>query len=170
MKKIPVKKIAYSAVVAAMYFALTILLQPVSYGPIQLRLSEALVMLPYIMPESILGITIGCALANCFSVFSVYDAVFGTLATLVAGILTSRIKNRFLAGIPPVLVNALVLPLMWYLLGVETAYYISLLSIIASESLVVYCIGIPLTALIQKKVPSLVTRRSFLKDENDSLK
>ena len=99
-----------------------------------------------------------------------YAAVFGTLATLVAGILTSRIKNRFLAGIPPVLVNALVLPLMWYLLGVETAYYISLLSIIASESLVVYCIGIPLTALIQKKVPSLVTRRSFLKDENDSLK
>ena len=55
MKRIPVKKIAYSAVVAAMYFALTLLLQPISFGPVQFRLSEALVMLPYIMPESILA-------------------------------------------------------------------------------------------------------------------
>lgn len=78
MKRIPVKKIAYSAVVAAMYFALTLLLQPISFGPVQFRLSEALVMLPYIMPESILGITIGCAAANAFSTFPVYDVIFGS--------------------------------------------------------------------------------------------
>ena len=99
MKRIPVKKIAYSAVVAAMYFALTLLLQPISFGPVQFRLSEALVMLPYIMPESILGITIGCAAANAFSTFPVYDVIFGSLATLIAGILTSKIKNAWLSGI-----------------------------------------------------------------------
>ena len=129
MKRIPVKKIAYSAVVAAMYFALTLLLQPISFGPVQFRLSEALVMLPYIMPESILGITIGCAAANAFSTFPVYDVIFGSLATLIAGILTSKIKNAWLSGLPPVLLNALVLPLMWYLLGTDAAYWVNLISI-----------------------------------------
>lgn len=98
MKRIPVKKIAYSAVVAAMYFALTLLLQPISFGPIQFRLSEALVMLPYIMPESILGITIGCAAANAFSTFPVYDVIFGSLATLIAGYLRQRLKTPGFPG------------------------------------------------------------------------
>ncbi len=159
--KIPIKSIAYSAVIAAMYFALTMLLQPISFGPIQFRLSEALVMLPYIMPESVVGITLGCLLANCFSTFPLYDAIFGTLATLLAGIATRYIKNRWLAGLPPIFTNALILPLMWYILGVETAYWISLLSIIASETAVVYAVGVPLIALLQKKAPQLVTRKDF---------
>ena len=159
MKRIPVKKIAYSAVVAAMYFALTLLLQPISFGPVQFRLSEALVMLPYIMPESILGITIGCAAANAFSTFPVYDVIFGSL---VAGILTSKIKNAWLSGLPPVLLNALVLPLMWYLLGTDAAYWVNLISITLSEAVVIFFIGVPLVLLIKKKVPSLVTRKAFL--------
>ena len=162
MKRIPVKKIAYSAVVAAMYFALTLLLQPISFGPVQFRLSEALVMLPYIMPESILGITIGCAAANAFSTFPVYDVIFGSLATLIAGILTSKIKNAWLSGLPPVLLNALVLPLMWYLLGTDAAYWVNLISITLSETVVIFFIGVPLVLLIKKKVPSLVTRKAFL--------
>lgn len=162
MKRIPVKKIAYSAVVAAMYFALTLLLQPISFGPVQFRLSEALVMLPYIMPESILGITIGCAAANAFSTFPVYDVIFGSLATLIAGILTSKIKNAWLSGLPPVLLNALVLPLMWYLLGTDAAYWVNLISITLSEAVVIFFIGVPLVLLIKKKVPSLVTRKAFL--------
>ncbi len=167
MKRIPVKKIAYSAVVSAMYFALTVLLQPISFGPVQFRLSEALVMLPYIMPESILGLTIGCAVANSFSTFPLYDVIFGSLATLVAGILTSRIKNVWLAGLPPVLMNALVLPLMWYFLGVDSAYWINLISITVSEAVVIYFVGIPLVLLLKKKAPSLVTRKIFL-DETPS--
>ena len=162
MKRIPVKKIAYSAVVAAMYFALTLLLQPISFGPVQFRLSEALVMLPYIMPESILGITIGCAAANAFSTFPVYDVIFGSLATLIAGILTSKIKNAWLSGLPPVLLNALVLPLMWYLLGTDAAYWVNLISITLSEAVVIFFIGVPLVLLIKKKGPSLVTRKAFL--------
>lgn len=162
MKRIPVKKIAYSAVVAAMYFALTLLLQPISFGPVQFRLSEALVMLPYIMPESILGITIGCAAANAFSTFPVYDVIFGSLATLIAGILTSKIKNAWLSGLPPVLLNALVLPLMWYLLGTDAAYWVNLISITLSEAVVIFFIGVSLVLLIKKKVPSLVTRKAFL--------
>lgn len=162
MKRIPVKKIAYSAVVAAMYFALTLLLQPISFGPVRFRLSEALVMLPYIMPESILGITIGCAAANAFSTFPLYDVIFGSLATLIAGILTSKIKNAWLSGLPPVLLNALVLPLMWYLLGTDAAYWVNLISITLSEAVVIFFIGVPLVLLIKKKVPSLVTRKAFL--------
>lgn len=163
MKNLPVKKIAYSAVVAAMYFALTMLLQPISYGPVQFRLSEALVMLPFIMPESVLGITIGCLLSNIFSTaFPLYDAIFGTLATFIAGIMTRFIKNKWLAGIPPVFFNALTLPLMWYVLGTDMLYWINLLSITISETAVVYCVGIPLVTLIRKNAPSLVTRKDFL--------
>lgn len=170
MKRIPVKKIAYSAVVAAMYFALTLLLQPISFGPVQFRLSEALVMLPYIMPESVLGITLGCAAANAFSTFPLYDVIFGSLATLIAGFLTSKIKNVWLSGLPPVLMNALVLPLMWYLVGSDAAYWLNLVSITLSEAVVVYFIGIPLVILLKKKAHGLVTRKIFLdetKQENN---
>lgn len=166
MKRLSVKYIAYSAVVAAMYFSLTMLIQPLSYGPVQFRLSEALAMLPFIMPESVLGITVGCLLSNIFSTtFPVYDAIFGTLATFAAGLMTRYIKNKWLAGLPPVLINAVTLPLMWYLAGGDAAYWLNFATILASQTVIIYCVGVPLITLIQKKMPSLVTRGSFRKKD-----
>lgn len=162
MPKFTTKFIAKSAVIAAMYATLTLVLQPLSFGTVQIRFSEALTMLPYIMSEGVVGVIVGCLIANCFSPFGIYDVVFGTLATAVAAVLTYKIKNKWLAALPPVFVNALILPLLWQFLGSTEAYWISLLSIVLSQSAVVYLLGIPLVALILKILPSEISNPKFL--------
>ena len=89
-----------SALVAAVYFALATALQPVSFGPVQFRLSEALVLLPVFMPESIIGVTLGCFLSNFFY-STMYDVIFGTVATGVAAVLTFLLRRtKFLYVLP----------------------------------------------------------------------
>ncbi|HOJ15875.1 MAG: QueT transporter family protein [Caldisericia bacterium] len=105
-----VKVFVRGTLIAAIYFALTVALQPVSYGHIQIRISEILAVLPYFFPESIAGLTVGCILANLFSPFGLMDVVFGALCTLIAAILTysvRKIKKPYLGIIPPILINAL---------------------------------------------------------------
>ena len=106
------RKLAASAVVAAAYAALTVVLAPISYGAVQFRVSEALTALPFFMPCTAWGLWIGCILANLYT-GSVVDIVFGSLATLLAALLTARfgkrgntIKNRLLGCLMPVLFNA----------------------------------------------------------------
>ena len=107
-------KMAVIAIVAAAYAALTIILAPISYGPIQFRVSEALTALPFLMPCTVWGIFLGCILANLYT-GSVLDIVFGSLATLLAGLLTAwfgkkgnTVKNRLLGCLMPVLFNAVI--------------------------------------------------------------
>ena len=102
-----------AALVAAAYFALATLLQPVSFGPVQFRLSEALVLLPLFMPEAVVGVTVGCFLTN-FIYSTPYDVLFGTVATALAALLTCLLRrHRILAALPPVILNALLVPLIW---------------------------------------------------------
>ena len=107
-------KMAVIAIVAAAYAALTIVLAPISYGPIQFRVSEALTALPFLMPCTVWGVFLGCILANLYT-GSVLDIVFGSLATLLAGLLTawfgkkgSTVKNRLLGCLMQVLFNAVI--------------------------------------------------------------
>lgn len=113
MTKKPVIYLVRSAVISALYFCLTTVLSPISFGVVQFRLSEALTMLPFLFPEASIGLCIGCALSNIVSPFGIWDVIVGSLVTLVAGILTSKIKNVYLAGLPPVLLNAFILPIVW---------------------------------------------------------
>ena len=76
------------AVIAALYFVLTFFVPAISYGPLQFRVGEALTLLPIIMPEAAIGVTLGCFIANVFSPYAWYDMVFGTLATAIAALLT----------------------------------------------------------------------------------
>ncbi len=106
--------LAVVGLIAAAYAALTILLAPISYGPIQFRVSEALTVLPFLMPGTVWGVFIGCLLANLYT-GSVLDIVFGSLATLLAGLLTawfgrkgSTVKTRLLGCLMPVLFNAVI--------------------------------------------------------------
>ena len=108
-------KLAVSAVIAAVYAALTIALAPISYGPVQFRVSEALTALPFLMPGTVWGIFAGCILANLYT-GSVVDIVFGSLATLLAALLTARIgkqgstiKSRLLGCLMPVVFNAVII-------------------------------------------------------------
>ncbi|MBQ2714155.1 MAG: QueT transporter family protein [Clostridia bacterium] len=138
------------AVISALYFCLTTLLAPISFGAIQFRLAEAMCLLPMLFPEASVGLCIGCALANLSSPFGVWDVVVGSLVTLVAGFLTSKIKNVWLAGLPPILLNAFILPIIWSVMGVGELYILNVLSLLVSQSVVIYAGGIPLVKGLKK--------------------
>ena len=148
------------AVEAALYFVLTFFVPAISYGPLQFRVGEALTLLPIIFPEATIGVTIGCLLANVFSPYAWYDMVFGTLATLVGAVLTYLIGRALkekklvvrclVGGIPPIVVNALVLPLIWYLTGTDLGYFINMGMIALTQAGAVWVLGIPLVLGLDK--------------------
>ncbi len=111
MKSKSLKFFARAGAIAALYIALTYLTYSFAYGEIQVRISEALTVLPYIFPEAVWGLTIGCFIANIGSPFGPIDMVFGTTFTLIAALITYYLgrkkKPAFLAPIPPIIVNAL---------------------------------------------------------------
>ena len=90
--------IAYAAISGAVYAVLTFAIAPIAYGPIQLRLTEALCILPFFFPVTAWGLFIGCAISNLMSSAGVLDVVFGSLATLIAALLTARIGKPYREG------------------------------------------------------------------------
>lgn len=108
-----VRKLVRCALVAALYVALCLALAPFSYGAIQVRVAEALCLLPVFGPEYIVAVTLGCLLAN-FLGSTLIDVVFGTLATLLACLVTYKLRNVRVRGLalpaalPPILFNALI--------------------------------------------------------------
>ena len=78
------RALARGAIIAALYTALTVLLAPLSYGEVQIRFSEAFTLLPILMPEAVPALLVGCLLANILGGCTIFDIVFGSLATLLA--------------------------------------------------------------------------------------
>lgn len=107
------RRLARGAMVAAAYVALCLIFQPISYGPVQVRLAEALCLLPVFGAEYIAALGLGCFLANLFG-YGILDAVFGTAATLLACCVTYKLRGLRLRGLalpaslPPVLFNAVI--------------------------------------------------------------
>ena len=150
------------AFIAAAYAGLTYLsnIFGLAYGPIQLRVSEVLTILPVFTPAAIPGLTIGCFLANIGS-FNVADLLFGTLATLAAAILTYFLKDikwggvPYLALFPPVIVNAVVIGFeiaLFYLDGGFTfwGFIISGIEVGIGQLIVCYVFGIPFYLVVKK--------------------
>ena len=102
------RSLVLAGLVAAVYSAVTLLFAPLSYGPVQVRISEALTLLPFILPEAVPGLFVGCVLANLAGGFGILDVVLGSAATLAAAMITARMPNAWLASVPPVMVNMLV--------------------------------------------------------------
>ena len=101
--------LARGALIAALYAATTLLLAPISYGEIQVRIAESLTLLPILLPEAVPALTIGCLLANVLGGCTIFDIVFGTLATLLAAICTRRLRSHLrLASAMPVLFNGVI--------------------------------------------------------------
>lgn len=160
--KSQVKKLTLSAMIAAIYFVFCFIEQGFASGAIQCRLSEALCLLPLFFPEAILGITIGCLIFNITTGIA-YDMIFGTLATLLGGIITyfigRVIKNTplriILGGLSPVLLNAIIIPFV-IIYGYESpdAYWYLFLTVSIGEALAVYVAGtiiyFPMQKLLQK--------------------
>ncbi len=144
------KGMALSAAIAAVYAVLTYVLAPISYGPVQFRVAEALTLLPILIPEAIPGLFVGCLLANLLGGYGAADIIFGSLATLAAAILTYRLrKNRYMAALPPVIVNAVVIGIMLNVVaGFElftTMGYVAL-----GQAGAVYILGLPLLKAMEK--------------------
>ena len=115
MKGIDTKKLMTAAIVGALYAALTMLSAPLSYGPWQLRIAEALCILPFYLPYTAWGLFLGCAAANVISSAGVPDIVFGSLATLLSCLAVAGIGRRgdsligrLTACLMPVIINGLI--------------------------------------------------------------
>lgn len=120
MKNSKVRFIAYSAMIAAAYVALTMISAAfgLSSGAIQVRISEALCVIPIFTLSAVPGVTVGCFIANILCGGTVYDIVFGTLATLIAAVITYFIKNPLLSSIPTIVSNAVIVPIVLIMSGV----------------------------------------------------
>ena len=106
------RSLTISGMIAAVYAALTLALPVLSYGASsgwEMRISEALTILPILLPEAVPGLTVGCLIANLLSPVGALDVVFGTLATLIAALGTRALRHRpWLAATCPVVSNALI--------------------------------------------------------------
>ena len=155
MKKITSRQIALNGLVAGLYAAVTILTASFAYGNIQFRIAEALCPLVALEPSLTIGLTLGCLIANLFSTVSVLDIVIGTAATLLACLLTTRIKKPWLAPLPTILVNAVMVGAMlsWLYMPSEQFWYGLLVfggEVGAGEAAVLYVLGIPLYYAMKK--------------------
>lgn len=163
------KKLVVSAVVAALYVLLGLLSSALglAWGPVQLRLSEALCVLPCILPGSALGLTIGCVIFNLLSPYGPVDLICGSLATLLAALATAKIKKPALAWLPPVLCNALVIGAMlaWYETGFSAGFWrlfgFNALWVGIGEALSCCLLG----AFLLKLVPKLPSLRGMIKGD-----
>lgn len=124
MRKFTIKDLVLAAMVAAAYAALTMAVPALSYGQFQFRISEALTVLPFLFPATAPGLFVGCLVANILSPFGPIDMVCGTAATGIAAFLTMKMPNKWLAPLPPVLCNGVVIGAMiaWYEAGFGPAF------------------------------------------------
>ena len=143
MKENKVTFLTQAAIIAAIYVVLCIAFAPISYGEVQVRIAEALVILPYFTPAAIPGLFIGCLLSNLFGNMILVDVVFGSLATLIgaAGSYYLR-KNKILVLLPPILSNALIVPfVLRYGYGVPLPIPLMMLSVGIGEVISVAVLG-----------------------------
>lgn len=151
MKKTSTQYITQAALIAAVYAAVTLALAPISYANIQLRVAEALTVLPAVFPSAIPGLFIGCILANTLGPGAgMLDIIFGSLATLIAAWLSYKLrKYTYLVPLPPVIVNALIIGAV-----LSKAYslplVLTMLQVGAGQLLACYALGLPLLLLVKK--------------------
>lgn len=159
MKKGKILYLTQSALIAALYVALTWLsnLVGLASGAVQIRISEALCVLPAFMPSAIPGLFIGCLISNISMGSNIFDIIFGSLATLIGAIFTSKLKNKFLAPIPAVVSNTIIVPIVIMLCYTAkearnmTTYLLTTLGVFAGEVISAYIFGIILYTAIEKR-------------------
>ena len=110
MKRFSTHQLTFAALVGAMYVVLGYFgnIFSLTFGAVQYRFAEALTVLPFLCPVTTWGLFVGCIITNILSPYGPLDMIFGSLATLLAGLLTARCKSKWLAPLPPVLSNAII--------------------------------------------------------------
>jgi len=158
MKNTSLRDIVFSALVGALYVVLCYFgnIFGLNFGVIQCRFAEALTVLPFLCPATAWGLFAGCILSNLLSPYGLPDLIFGSLATLLAGLLTARCRSQWLAPLPPVLLNGLIVGalLTWAETGFTAAFpatfAFNAVSVGGAELLVCYVLGLPLLEVLTR--------------------
>ena len=158
MQKNLSRDLAFGGMIAALYVVLTLVSAAfgLASGAIQVRLSEALCLLPCLMPAAVPGLFVGCFVANLVMGCAFWDVIFGSLATLIGAVGTRMLRSRpMLSWIPPVLSNAIIVPIVLLrVYGVPDAWWFLVLTVGAGE--IISCCLLGLLVLKGcRKIPSL---------------
>ena len=160
MRRFTPRDLTLAAVVAALYAVMGCFggIFGLTFGPVQFRFAEALTVLPFLYPATAPGLAIGCLITNLLSPYGPVDVIFGTLATAIAAWLTMKMPKWYLAALPPILVNLVILTPMWAWAEVgvfNQAFLMSLgwnaATFVLTESVVCYVLG----TLLLKALPIL---------------
>lgn len=156
-----IRKLVRAGAIAAVYVALCVVLAPISYGPVQIRVAEALTLLPVICPEAVVGVALGCLLSNLMGGMML-DVVVGTTATLLAALATRRLRNMRVKGLPlaaslpPVVFNAVIVGVMLTFLYLPagsrppSAFLINMASVGAGQIISCCVLGLGLVWAIER--------------------
>lgn len=153
-----IKFIANSGLIAAVYVVLAVVFLPISFGVYQLRVAEALAVLPFLTAAAVPGLYVGCVLSNVIGGMGWLDIIIGPLLSLAAAIATRTIRIQFgdsklgmaLAPLPAVVFNALGVSIyLAPLLGF--GYWFSVQMVGIGQIVACYVIGLPLLILLRKR-------------------
>ena len=149
LSKWTIKDIAQVSIIMALYVVLTVAVAPLSYGNIQFRFSELLILLCFFNKKYNWSLIIGCMIANIFSPLGIIDIIFGTVATVLVCFCTNYTKNLWIASLWASLWNGLIV-------GAELSifytlpFFLTVLQVILGEFVVVTIIGCPFWILLTK--------------------
>lgn len=146
------KYLLQAAIIASAYAVLTIVLMPFSYGIMQIRVSEALTILPYYTPAAIPGLFVGCLVSNMISPYGILDMVLGSIATLIAATCSYLLRKRpILVPLPPVIANGVIIgSMLYYAYGIPMPLYACMLWVALGQLIACYGIGYPLLLYLKK--------------------
>lgn len=154
MKKKKSLFITQAAIIAAVYVVLTVTVSAfnLANGVIQIRVSEALTVLPFFTPAAIPGLFIGCLLSNIITGCLPWDIVFGSLATLLGAVGTYLLRRvKWLAPVPPIIANTLIIPfVLQYVYGMEGSVWFFMVTVGAGEIISCGILGMILLQLLKK--------------------
>lgn len=140
MRNEVVRSITVNAIVAVIYFLLTFFTPTISFLGMQVRIAECLILLCFFRRDYVIGITLGCIFANFASPMFLWDIIFGSLATLISGLLISFMKNLFLSTLIPVVLNGFIVGAELYFV-LQEPFWINVAFVMAGEAIAVSVIG-----------------------------
>lgn len=145
------KYLLHGSIIAAIYIVLTILPAPISYGPVQVRISEALTILPAFTPAAIPGLFVGCFISNIMGPYGMADAVCGSLASLVAAILSYFCrKHQCLVPLPSVIINGIVIGCMLHFAYGVPDPIACIAWVSAGQAVSCYLLGMPIIKILKR--------------------
>ena len=153
MKKQNVLFMTQAAMIAAIYVVLTLVFAPFSFGEVQIRISEALTILPVFTPAAIPGLFVGCLIGNFAGGAILPDVIFESIATLIGAFFTYKLRNqkRILAPVPPILANILIVPLVLrYAYGVALPIPFLMLTVGIGEVISCGVLGLLIAAALSR--------------------